>query len=369
MKIRCDRPSFGEAVSVVSRVVSPRSSIPALEGILIRTGEGGVDLYGYDLDIGICTHVEAVVEEPGEIILPAKVLLDISKRLPGETMSLSAGEKYLTEIKSGAAEYTLPGMSAEEFPEFPVQKETSSFFVPQDALSSMIGQTLFAVSQSDTKPVHTGSLFEVGENYLQIISVDGYRLALRRETLKAGLALRFVVPGKTLAEVQRVLDSSAEEPVGCFVSKKHIFFKTEKYEIYSRLLEGDFLDYKAAIPNNGTIRVRVSTRELTDSVDRVSLLINDRVRSPLRVKFEENEIRLTCSTALGRASDSLAAKNEGGRIEMGFNNRYLLDALRAADCDEVVLEIAGALSPMKVLPVEGDSFLFLVLPVRLKTEG
>ena len=115
--------------------------------------------------------------------------------------------------------------------------------------------------------------------------------------------------------------------------------------------------------------MRVSTRELTDSVDRVSLLINDRVRSPLRVKFEENEIRLTCSTALGRASDSLAAKNEGGRIEMGFNNRYLLDALRAADCDEVVLEIAGALSPMKVLPVEGDSFLFLVLPVRLKTEG
>lgn len=368
MKIRCDKSLFGDAVSVVSRVVSTHSSIPALEGILIRTYEGGVDLFGYDLDIGICTHVEAAVDEPGEIILPAKILLDIAKRLPGETMSLSCGEKFVTEIRSGAAEYHLMGMSADEFPEFPPLQDAESFSLPQNALCSMIGQTLFAVSQSDTKPVHTGSLFEIGGSCVKVVSVDGYRLALRLEHIQTGSELRFVVPGKTLSEVAKTLNPESDEPVECCISRKHVFFKTSRYEIYSRLLEGEFLDYESAIPQQVPIRVRVSTREMISSVERVSLLINDRVRSPLRVRFEENEIFLTCSTSLGKASDSLPAKTEGGRIEMGFNNRYLLDALRNAGCDEVVLEIAGALSPMKVLPVSGDSFLFLVLPVRLKTE-
>jgi DNA polymerase-3 subunit beta len=233
----------------------------------------------------------------------------------------------------------------------------------------MIDQTLFAISQSDAKPIHTGSLFELEDGIIQVVSVDGYRLALRREHVSSTDSLRFVVPGRTLTEVSRILDPDSEEEAECYVARKHVFFQAGQYEVYSRLLEGDFLDYQAAIPKNGSIRVRVSTREMIDSVDRVSLLINDRLKSPLRVKFEKSEILLSCSTALGRASDSFHAENEGEPIEMGFNNRYLLDALRSTDCDEVILEIAGPLSPMKVLPVDGDSFLFLVLPVRLRTEG
>jgi len=369
MKFRCDTASLREAVSIVGRVVAPRSSIPALEGILLRTCVGGIELFGYDLDLGISTKLSAFVEEYGEIVLPAKVLQEIARRLPGETTDVLVGEKCLTEIVSGAAEYTIIGMGAEEFPEFPSFEDAARFPVAQETLASMIGQTLFAISQTDTKPVHTGSLFELDGTTLQVISVDGYRLAMRREPVQVAEPMRFVVPGKALAEVVRILDPASEEPAEVIVAKKHVFFKMQNYEVFSRLLEGEFLDYNAAIPKGGKIRVRVETRALTDSVDRVSLLISDRLRSPLRVKFEQDEIRMTCSTALGRASDTVAAKNDGERLEMGFNNRYLLDALRNVDCDEIILEISGPLAPMKLLPPEGDAFLFLVLPVRLKAEG
>lgn len=369
MKISCSKTAFSEAVSVVSRVVPARSSIPALEGILIRARVGEIELFGYDLDIGISTDVEASIEEYGEIVLPAKILLDIAKRLPGDRVTLTVGDKCLTEIKSGAAEYTILGMSAEEFPEFPVFDEDPTFTVGEGTLCSMIGQTLYAISQSDSKPVHTGSLFELEDGFIKVVSVDGYRLALRKEKVKFDDAIRFVVPGKALSEVARILDPESESDVEIFVAKKHIFFKNDYFCVYTRLLEGDFLDYESAIPKDGGIRVKVSTRELTNAVDRVSLLINDRIRSPLRVKFEAKEIRLSCSTALGKASDSISAETHGGEIEMGFNNRYLLDALRNTSCDEVVLEIAGPLAPMKVLPTEGEDFTFLVLPVRLKAEG
>jgi len=369
MKISCSKAAFSEAVSVVSRVVPARSSIPALEGILIRARVGEIELFGYDLDIGISTDVEATVEEYGDIILPAKILLDIAKRLPGERVTLTVGDKCLTEIKSGAAEYTIRGISAEEFAEFPAFHEDPTFSIGEGTLCSMIGQTLYAVSQSDSKPVHTGSLFDIEDGFIKVVSVDGYRLALRKEKVNFSEAIRFVVPGRALSEVARILDPESDSDAEVFVSKKHIFFKNDRFCIYTRLLEGDFLDYESAIPKNGQIKVRVSTRDLTNAVDRVSLLINDRIRSPLRVKFEEREIRLACSTALGRASDVLDANTVGGTIEMGFNNRYLLDALKNTACDEIMLEISGALAPMKVLPVEGDDFTFLVLPVRLKTEG
>lgn len=368
MKIKCEKNVLCDAASVVSRAVSSRSPLPTLEGILIRTVSDGIELFGYDLDIGISTKMEAQIEAPGEIVLPAKVLLDIVRKLPGEFVSISVGEKCLTEIKSGVSEFTILGMAADEFPEFPSIGEVTDLSLPQNALKSMIDQTIFAISQSDAKPVHTGSLFEIKDGFISVVSVDGYRLALRKEKVAFEKEIKFVIPGRALNEVSRILVADSDEPVGMEISKKHIILHIGNYQVFSRLLEGDFLDYKNAIPKGSSIEVRVNTRELIEAVERVSLLISDRIKSPLRVRFFENDIILNCSTSLGKANDTIAAKIEGGQLEMGFNNRYLLDALRAAQCDEVLLQLSGALSPMKVVPVEGESFLFLVLPVRLKSE-
>ncbi len=368
MKIKCEKSMLCDAASVVSRAVSARSPLPTLEGILIRTTDNAVELFGYDLDIGISTKMDAQIEAPGEIVLPAKVLLDIAKKLPGEFVSITVGDKCLTEIKSGLSEFTILGMPADEFPEFPAIGEMTDFGVSEDILKSMIDQTIFAISQSDAKPIHTGSLFEIKDGVFSVVSIDGYRLALRREKLAIENDLSFVVPGRALGEVSRILDDGSTDPIGIQVSKKHIIFHIGSFQVFSRLLEGEFLDYNAAIPKSGSVKVKINTREFIDAVERVSLLISDRIKSPLRIKFIEDEIVLNCSTALGRAIDTIPASIEGGTLEMGFNNRYLLDALRAAQCDEVCLEISGSLSPMKVLPSNSDAFVFLVLPVRLKSD-
>lgn len=368
MKIKCEKSVLCEAAAVVSRAVSVKSPLPALEGVLIRTNEGKVELFGYDLDMGISTKIDSQIEENGEIVLPAKVLLDIVKKLPDEFVTIRVGEKCLTEIKSGQSEFTILGMPADEFPEFPSIGDVTDFSIPQNALKSMIDQTIFAISQTDTKPIHTGSLFEIKEGQLNVVSVDGYRLAKRTEKVIFDKNISFVIPGRALNEVSRVLDSASDELVGMQISKKHVILNVDNFQIFSRLLEGEFLDYNAAIPKGSSVNVKVNTRVLIDAVERVSLLISDRVKSPLRVRFEENEIYLNCSTALGKANDSVPASIEGSALEMGFNNRYLLDALRSAECDEVILQISGPLSPMKVVPVNSDAFLFLVLPVRLKSE-
>lgn len=367
MKILCNRKELVDAVSNVQRAVSSKSSIPALEGILLRTENDSVTLCGYDLELGMTTTITATVSEAGSLVLSARLFSDIVRRLPAEAVEISADDKHITTITCGASEFSIAGIPAEEYPELPHISEDRCVQVSNTVLKSMIRQTIFAVAETDAKPIHTGTLFEVSENSLRLVSVDGYRLAIREEPTKCGLNTSFVVPGKTLSEILKLL-SDEEETLKICIDRRHILFNIGNYSVVSRLLEGEFLDYQAAIPNESTTEVIVKTRSFIDSVERVSLLITDRLKSPVRCVFEDNEVRLSCSTSIGHANDQFEAQMNGNAVEMGFNNRYLLDALRNADGDEVRVQLNGPLSPMKVLPREGDSFLFLVLPVRLRTE-
>jgi DNA polymerase-3 subunit beta len=367
MKFTCSRQQLNEAVLNVQRAVSTKSSVPALEGILLKAEENQITLCGYDLELGMTTNVEAQVEEKGSIILSARLFGDIVRRLPADSVYLAADTKNITVIKSGPADFSIVGIPAEEYPELPSVNGETSIKIAHNVLKSMIRQTIFAVAESDAKPIHTGTLFELEKNRIRLVSVDGYRLAMREETAQCGEELSFVVPGKTLSEVLKLL-GDGEEELEILIGRRHIIFRIGKYCVISRLLEGEFLDYKAAIPGSSSTEILVGTRSFIDSVERVSLLITDRLKSPLRCVFEDNEIKVSCSTSIGRANDQLDAKISGNSVEMGFNNRYLLDALRNSEGDEVKIQLNGALSPMKILPREGDSFLFLVLPVRLKSE-
>lgn len=367
MKILCDKQKLYDVISNVSRAVSAKTTLPALEGILLRARDNTLFLSGYDLDLGISASMEAKVTEPGEIVLTAKLFVDMVRRMAGETVSIESNEKYLTVIKSGFSEFTILGIPADEFPEFPTLNQVTPISLPQSVLKSMIDQTLFAIATNDAKPVQTGSLFEVGERELRVISVDGFRLAMRREPVASEEEFHFIVPGKTLSELTKLLGDE-DEKTEIQVGNKHIIFKIGGYSILSRLLEGDFLDYNAAIPSGGVTTVTVGVRPFIDSIERTSLLISDRLKSPLKVVFGENQIKMSCSTAIGKAYDELECQLEGTDLTMGFNNRYLLDALRASGCDQVKLVINGPLSPMKMTPMQGESFLFLVLPVRLKAD-
>ena len=248
-------------------------------------------------------------------------------------------------------------------------QEEQSISLPQHLLKSMIDQTLFAISTNDSKPVHTGSLFQLEAGELRVVSVDGFRLALRREKVSAEGTAQFIIPGKTLSEMNKLLSDDEEEQTRLYLSRKHVVVQIGQYKVISRLLEGEFLDYKAAIPEGSKTTVTVEVRPLIDSIERTSLLISDRLKSPLRIHFGEGQIKMSCSTAIGKAYDQLECRMEGDEVEIGFNNRYMLEALRATGCDQVNLLISGPLAPMKVVPLEGDSFLFLILPVRLKSEA
>lgn len=368
MKFDCDITQLTQAVMNVSRIIPNKSSVPILEGIYIQATASSILLTGYNSESGITTNLPATIEQEGEIVLPAHLFLDMLRKMAGAQVSIEVGEKHLTHIASGHTHFTILGMPAEEYPELPQIETESGLKIPQNTLKSMIDQTLFAVAVNDTKPVHTGSLFHLHDGLLSVVSVDGYRLAMRVEPIEEGDTRSFVIPGKTLSEISKLLDEHTENPAVVQIAKRHILFRLGNYCVISRLLEGEFLDYQQSIPKGHQTLVRVSRRLLIESVERVSLLISDRLRSPVCITFDNHTMKMSCSTALGRSYDEIECYIDGPPIEMGFNNRYLLDALKATDCDEVYLAINSALSPVKVLPLKGENFLFLVLPVRLKNE-
>ena len=230
----------------------------------------------------------------------------------------------------------------------------------------MIRQTIFAVADTDEKPIKTGTLFDIKDGEINLVSVDGYRLAKRTEKISStDTKIKFVVPGKTLSEILKLIPDSEEE-IQVSVGKKHIIFANENYCIISRLLEGDFLDYNSAIPTDQGTELIINTKDFIESVERTSLVITDRLKSPIRCIFSENQAKISCITPLGRANDEFPVTTSGKDLEIGFNNKYLLDALKNADTDQIKVHINGPISPFNILPTDGESFVFLVLPVRLK---
>ena len=367
MKFSCEKALLQAAISTTSRAVSPKSSIPALEGILLEAGSD-LRLTGYNLETGIRTIVPADIREEGTLVLGARLFGEIVRKLPDDIVTFQS-ENYMVNIKCGMSEFNILGTDPEEFPELPTVEYQNSLILPQSKLKAMISQTLFAVSDNESRPIHTGSLFEVDGNGLTIVSVDGYRLALRHEAIdkKEGAeTFSFVVPGAALSEVEKIC-SDVDEPASVTQGARHVMFKVGDTMLVSRRLEGEFLAYRQPIPRNNTIHVEGDTRALLSSIDRVSLIISDKLKSPLRCVFDSNLLKISTKTAIGDAYDECPLSGDGGGLEIGFNNKYLMDALKAAPADKVRLELTTGVSPCVILPTEGEeNFLYMVLPVRLK---
>ncbi len=371
MKFQCDTNLLSSACQNVQRAVSSKTSIPALEGIYIKALGNELILTGYDLEIGINTSINANVEEGGSIIVNAKVLCEILRRIPNNQIRFESDDRNLAVIRSGEIKYEIMGMSADEYPELPTVKGGFPIILSQKMLRDMVRQTIFAVATTDSKVVYTGIKFELSKDEIKLVAVDGFRMAIRKEKIDyKGEEMTFIVPSKTLAEVVKLANSEDEDAtVSLGVGKRHILFETEGYSVISRLLEGEFLNYKAAIPVTATTTVKIDTRSLIDSVERTSLIITDRTKSLVCCTFEEGCAKVNSVTSLGTANDKVPAEVEGNKVEIGFNNRYLLDALRSSGVDMVKIELNGAVSPVLILPPQGDDFVFLVLPVRLKKNG
>lgn len=371
MKFSCDKSMLSETINNVSLAVASKSSMVALEGILLKCQNNTLTLTGYNLELGIIKSIPVSCQEEGEIILNASLLANIVNKMPAGTIQFTTDHKLLTVIRCIDAEFTILGLQAEDYPEIPTISNEKEFSLEQETFKEMIGQTLFAVAQTEQTPVYTGTLFDIEPGSLSIVSVDGYRLAMKKEAIQINDTFRFVVPGKTLNEIQKLLaklssEETEENNIHICVSNKHIAFELGGYRVISRLLEGDFLDYKNAIPKECKTKVKVNTKDFIDSINRAAIIINDRVKSPIKCEFSDHLVKLNCETTLGKIQDTFSVELEGDPVKIGFNNKYMFDALKASECDKILIEMNGPLSPMKVLPLEGDNFLFLVLPVRLK---
>lgn len=367
MKISCEKYVLQTAIATASRAVSPRSALPVLEGLLFEAEGTSLKLTGYDLKKAIYTSVEADITEKGAAVISAKLIFDIVRGMPDGMVSISV-EDNTADVRCGKAEYHIPVMKATDFPELPEFEEDKSFSMEQGMLKDMINETIFAVSDSESRPVYMGTLFSLTDGVLTMVAVDGYRLALRKEEVAGADIDNFIVPGSALADVERICQDT-DEKIHISISSKHVLFEVGDTSLISRRLEGEFLNYKSAIPEKFRYEVTVDRAELLRTVGRVALIVDDKTRIPIRLTFADGNIDVRCATVLGSGVDTCVCEGNGGGVEIGFNHKYISDALKAAPADEIKICLNTGSAPCVIRPAdETDEFTYLVLPVRLRTE-
>ena len=366
MKFTCEKNQLVSAISVASRTVAQKSAISGLEGILIRAGVK-VMLTGYNLETGITVSVDADIQETGACVMPARLFFDIVRKLPDDTVSIQVDDSFKVSIKGGISSFTITALSADDYPELPDVDSEKGIRVPQNELKAMISGTIFAVSENQARPIHTGVLFEVDNDSITSVAVDGYRLALRRYLPEESLerTLKFVAPAAALKEVEKILGDT-DDPATFYPGSKHILFTIGDATLVCRILEGEFLDWRRVLPQNNPVKLVGNVSRLTDSIERVGLVISEKLKSPVRCKFGDNAAELRTISTIGEAYDVCPIAGDDKDLEIGFNCKYLLDALRAVPDSECTLEMINGLSPIVLNPTEGNRYSYMVLPVRLK---
>ena len=366
MKFTCEKYLLQAACSIASRATASKSPIPALEGLLIKAGDK-ITVTGYDLKKGIYTGIEADIEQRGSIVVGARLFGEMIRRMPDGIVSVTVDDRDNVNIKCGKSEFNIIGMNPEDYPEMPQFDAVNNITLPQNILKSMINQTIFAVSGDDARPIYTGTLFEIDGEELTLVSVDGYRLAKRSEKLESSKLenCSFVVPGTTLSDVEKIC-ADEDAPVSISVGAKHISFAIGETVIVSRRLEGEFLNYRRSIPDNFKYQLKVDKGEFMSVIDRVSLIVSERNTSPVRISFNDGSIDCLGVTPIGRAEDICTCEGSGEGLQIGFNDRYLKDALKAAAKDELLICINTPSSPCIIRAADGtENFTYMVLPVRL----
>ena len=368
LKIRCEKKDLLTAVSNVSRAAPAKSPIPALEGILFETEKNGLKLTAYDTRIGIYTTIESSVFEEGSIVIPARFLLELVRRLPDGMVSIEADESFSTTIRCGKTEVHVMGIDPESFPELNVVNAIQNISIPESILKSMITQTIFSVSTSESRPLYMGILFEVGVSDLTLVAVDGYRLAKRSEEMENAQMqpCSFVIPGSSLAEVERLCGSDKDDPVSIALGEKHASFAIGDTVLITRRLEGEFMNYRKSIPSSFRYEIIVEREELIRVIDRIALVIKDKQNSPVKMVAEDGNLEFFCTTSFGHAEDSIICEGSGEGLKVGFNDRYFMDALKAASDEKIRISMNTPSAPIVIEAAEGGKYLYMVLPVRLR---
>ena len=367
MRFTCEKNMLVQGLNIAGRTVAQKSSLSVIEGILCRAGQG-LALTGYNMETAITYMIDAEVADPGECILPAKLFGDIVRRLPEGPVTVVVDDNFKVSIRAGYASFTISAESADDYPELPDVGDGRAIKIPQSALKELISGTIFAVSENQGRPIHTGVKFEVTEDSVSAIAVDGFRLARRTYHPENGTGrqLSFVVPAAGLKEVEKIL-TDTDEDVAFTLGSKYILYQIGNATLVCRLLEGEFLDWRRVVPSNCPIKLVANVADLSSSVERVGLIVSEKYKSPVRCTFSNQVLNMRTNTTIGAAEDRCAIAGDGKELEIGFNVRYMADALRVVPSEEVTLELTNGLSPIVLTPVDDkQDFAYMILPVRIK---
>lgn len=372
IKFVSDKATLLSLITPALSATSTKSTLPALEGLLFSLEDNMLTVCGYDLEKGVKTSAPVFPQEDGSVILNAQKINAIIKNFSDCEIHFEADEKNVVRITGAMSDFAIHGLSADAFPNLPELGGDKSFSISQNLLKDIIATTHFAVAQTDARPILTGELFKIEGSNLTVVALDNYRLALREENNAVfgnEANYSFIVPGKTLLEFSKLLEEN-EEMVTVEFTDKYIIFKINDIIFFSRLLEGEYLDYNRAIPKQNKLSVKINTADFIKSTSRASLLVDEKLKTPIKCTFTDDNLEISCSTQYGKVKENIKIEKQGDDLEIGFNNKYLLDALNACRDDEYInAYMSTPLMSMVITPAEkkeDSDYNYLVLPCRLK---
>lgn len=364
MKFSCAKSLLQNSISIVQKAVTGKSTMPILQGILINLNEGELVLSASDKDLSIETKLQVNMEEKGSIVVDAKLFGEIIRRLPNDTIHVNTTNDNTIEILCQKSKFNIIHMNADEFPEIPRITENMLFKIPQNVLKNMIKGTIFATAQDETRPILTGVLFEVNDKKINLVAIDGYRLALVSDFIDDDNTINAVIPGRTLSEVSKILEEN-DKDVNITFTPNHILFTIGETKIISRLLEGEFIKYNSIIPEEFKLKIYAKRNDLVNCIERASLLAKEGNTNLIKLQIEDDNMIITSNSQLGMVREEVNIIMQGEPLQIAFNSKYLLDALKIMEEEEISMEFTSSVSPCVLKNKVNDNCIYLVLPVRL----
>lgn len=367
MKLVCSKSNLLNGVQIVSKAVSNKTTMSILECIMVDATKGSITLTGNDMDLGIETVIDGEIVEGGAIALDAKIFLEIVRKLPDSSITMETDSSYKTTITCGKARFNIIGKSGEDFSYLPIVERENSISISQFTLKEVVRQTIFSISDNENNKLMTGELFEINGSELKVVSLDGHRISIRKIRLKETYApKKLVVPGKTLNEVSKILPGGADKLVKISFAEKHIVFEFDNTTVVSRLIEGEYFKIDQMLSGDYETRVKINKREFLECIDRATLLVKEGDKKPIIINITDGIMELKINSLLGSMNEEIDIEKQGKDLMIGFNPKFLIDALRVIDDESVDLYMMNPKAPCFIKNAD-ESYIYLILPVNFTT--
>lgn len=367
MKIICNQKLLANKIGIAQKAINGKTTLELLKGLLLSAKDEQLKLTGYDLEIGIETYTQAEVIEEGEIVVNARLFGDIIRKLPDSFVEIETDDENNVYINCVNSRFKIKGDSAKEYPKLPEVNDEDLYNIPQDILKNMIKQTVFAISQDQTKPILMGELLEISNGNVSLVAIDGYRLAVRSCKVNDIINnAKVIIPGKALIDVNSLL-SSEDEDIKLGFDDKNAIFMINDTKIITRLLEGDFIDYKKLLPREHNSKIKLNTKDLLNSIERASLLSQSEKNNLIKLSIRDSVMVITSNTDKGNVYEEVSLELEGDYLDIAFNSRYFLEGLKNIDSEEIFIEFTTNINPCIIRPVDEVEYIYLLLPVRISS--